>query len=775
MSNLSINNFELYQDINFTEKHIGGIEKDTANTFNNQANILANTNNDYQRLLDYNNKIEREKNKNDNYVERLDNEKHTTVYRINNYPTYIDDINYSNPVIYPKNYDMYFDYLQKKNINHINTQVVKKKTYINIDSSNRNLETFINTSEYIEIENNSLEFKNQTNSLKIYVPKAKTYFKENDYIILRGFKNYNIFYQKLNFFFTNNSALVILDLKPNFTEIIPYYDIFIKISGVTTSDNKNSWKNIPLNVINQEHKISLNEINGEIRMSITLPIVFYTENESDKILQSDCIITYYAVGNYPINLVNSNTPISYGYLSPYLIINQVSENYIIVYLLNIISINKNIILDGIWVDDNTFRTGSNIQIGLINGFIQGYPNPNNYVMNLDNTYNNVCSIKMVSSEIPNVIQNISNNTGSIYIESENNLKYITNVNNKFYWDNILDEGIYSIELEPGYYLYPDLKRIIENKISQVPRKFIFPNTYLYKYNEINIDFNTDTNITNVNFFNIYTYPNCLESLTEMDIDNNGNNFLIRINHINHNLKVGDTIYIVDSLDYYNIKSDYINTPLGHKIINVINNNYYEIKISNINKIDNVGDTNGGNSIKIKYYAIFRLFFNFSDTFGSLIGFSLSGLPNSYTNYSSAYTNYTINNTQPYYNDVKKILIVNNSATSLDLDVSYNKLNYRYILLLAENLNNNYSPNGPAYFYKFLLNGQPNSYLYNTFVTSPVYFNPPIKTLTNFKFTFIYPDGSLVNFGNLNNSFTLEITTIDNLPENTNISTYIARM
>ena len=127
MANLSINNMELYENINFTEKHIGGSNNDSTSSFNNQMNIIDNKNNDYQRLLDFNNKIEREKNKNDNYVERIDNEKRTTVYRINNYPTYVDDINVSNPVIYPKNYDMYFDYLQKKNINQINTQVIKKK------------------------------------------------------------------------------------------------------------------------------------------------------------------------------------------------------------------------------------------------------------------------------------------------------------------------------------------------------------------------------------------------------------------------------------------------------------------------------------------------------------------------------------------------------------------------------------------------------------------------------------------------------------------------
>ena len=260
MSNLSIHNLELYKKINFTEKHVGGNNDDSQNSFNNQSNIIANNDNDYQRILDYNSKMEREKNNNDNYVERLDNEKHTSVYRINNYPTYVDDINFSNPVIYPKDYNMYFDYLQKKNINQINTQVVKKKNYLNIDSLNRNINTSLNIKKYLNINDYSIEFTNQSNFFKIYIEKSNLYFSNNDYIILRGLKNYKIFHENLTFFFTNNSPVVILDLKPNFIEMISYYDIFIKISGVTNGD-KTSWKNIPLNLINNEHKINLNQIN----------------------------------------------------------------------------------------------------------------------------------------------------------------------------------------------------------------------------------------------------------------------------------------------------------------------------------------------------------------------------------------------------------------------------------------------------------------------------------------------------------------------------------
>ena len=506
-------------------------------------------------------------------------------------------------------------------------------------------------------------------------------------------------------------------------------------------------------------------------MSFDLPINFYSDNDSDKTLVSDCLIEFYSLGNYPINLINSNTPISANYLNPYLIISEVGNDYIKLNLKNIISVNKNIDLDGKW-DNDKFRTGTNIQIGIIDGFIQGYPNSNDFVVNLENSYNNVCSIKMISSEIPNVIQNI--NTKQSSIEIENNINNIQPINNKFYWDNVVDSGIYSIDLDSGFYTYEELKKIIEYKVSKVKRNFIFNDSYLYDYNIINIEFSIQTNTTVVNFYNLYMHPDCLFSLTEID-ENNTNNFIIRIHHINHNLKSGDMIIITDSIDYFTIKSDYINDPIGHEIINVINNNYYQIKIKNINKITDVGNTKGGKDIKIKYAANFRLFFNYTDTFGALIGFKLNGFPNSITNYSSSYENYTITNNQPYYKDLEKIIIVENTQTPFDLTSSYKKINFRYVLLLVEKLNNNYNPNGPPYFYKILLNGSANSYLFNSFVQSPNYFNPPIKSITNFKFKFILPDGSFANFGNLDLSFTLEITTIDNIPENTNIATYIARL
>ncbi len=766
-------------DIQFAEKHIGGTEDDTLTNFNNQINLIENNKTNYERLMDYNNKLERDKNKNDDYIEKLDNELHATVYRINNFATFVDDINYSNPIIFPKSDDPLFKYRDSKNINSINTQIIKKKEYLNIDSSNRIKNSSYNIDKYYDIKDYGLEFENDSNFFNILIDDALKKFKKNDSIILRGFKDYSIIFENLSFFFKNGSKTVILDIKPNYSSEIPYYDVLIKISNVVVKDNLLYWKNIPLRLLNQLHKIKKIEINNDSRLSIELPIEFYTDNSIDTTLNVSCEITFLNLGNYPISLINSNVPISSNNLNTNLIVNDVKDNYIQVYLTNKISLINNISIDGFWSNDKFF-TGTNIQIGKIDGITQGYPNSNSFVMFLNKTYTNVAELKITSSEIPNIQTNIQskndiNKVNSNTTSSDVNLVYITNANNKLYWENIIDVGIYFIELESGNYDYQNLKQIIEEKVSKVKRNFIFEKNSMYQYNMMTVNFNINNNETTFNMYNMYNLPECL---IELFIDNSNPDkkiYIIKIKHFNHNLNYGDTIYINNSKNYFVIDEKYINDNNGHIVRKVINENVYEIILTNINEINDVGNTYGGNSTQIKTFALFRLYFDFQDTFGSLIGFKLPGNLYSITNYANSENNYKITNLQPYYYDIEKILIVNNISSPLDLTSNFSKEKFNYILLLLEGFNNNNNPNGPTYFYKFLLNGLPNSYLFNTFVNSPVYFNPPIKYLNQLKFTFINPNGGLSNFGNLDYSLTMEVTTLNNIPENTNIATYISRL
>ena len=289
-----------------------------------------------------------------------------------------------------------------------------------------------------------------------------------------------------------------------------------------------------------------------------------------------------------------------------------------------------------------------------------------------------------------------------------------------------------------------------------------------------VEFIESTDESKFVMYDIYNIPNCfLELIYNTNMETNI--FKIKIYFPNHNLNIGDTIFISKSLNYYTIDEKYINSSLGHKISNIFDENYFEIILTNINLIDDVGNTKGGFSIEIRKSAIFRLYFNYDDTFGSLIGFKLVGNQYSITYYSQQIFNYEITNKQPYYNNISSILIVNNSIQPQDLITDFQTESYTYMLLLVDGLNNNNNPNGPSYFYKFLITQPPNNYLFNTFVNSPVYFNPPISTLNKLKLTLVYPNGGLVNMDNLNYSLTFEITTLNNLPENTNINTNMSRI
>ena len=103
-----------------------------------------------------------------------------------------DNVNVSNPIIYPKEYDPYFEYLFKKGINSINTQVVQKKWYLNVDSFNRTKLDIMNVEQYFKLVNNPLIFQNGSNVLKIKVTNANNHFNVDDKISLQGYNFYLI-------------------------------------------------------------------------------------------------------------------------------------------------------------------------------------------------------------------------------------------------------------------------------------------------------------------------------------------------------------------------------------------------------------------------------------------------------------------------------------------------------------------------------------------------------------------------------------------------------
>ncbi len=96
----------------FIEKHTGGNLDDTIEEYNNKKDIINENKTKYSSLLDENKKNEREDD-----ISLYKKEIYEKNYRINNTPTIVNKtLDVSNPTIYPKEYDPYFEYKNDKNL-----------------------------------------------------------------------------------------------------------------------------------------------------------------------------------------------------------------------------------------------------------------------------------------------------------------------------------------------------------------------------------------------------------------------------------------------------------------------------------------------------------------------------------------------------------------------------------------------------------------------------------------------------------------------------------
>ena len=160
-----------------------------------------------------------------------------------------------------------------------------------------------------------------------------------------------------------------------------------------------------------------------------------------------------------------------------------------------------------------------------------------------------------------------------------------------------------------------------------------------------------------------------------------------------------------------------------------------------------------------------------------MGFRNVGNSLAVTPYSSIDNDFNIINTQLYVygglqNDISDNLVLKTNIL--------NSYNYKYILLKCKGFDRCSSSNNIKYFYKiefdnFNNNNSNKDIFYNSFIDNPIYFYPSLaEKIEILEFEFIDPFGSEFNFYNLENSFTLVFTCINNYPENTNLNPKVAR-
>lgn len=646
--------------------------------------------------------------------------------------------------------------LDKAKVNKIH-----HSSLVNIDSSFRNIyPKHIVRSDTSLLPNNPLKLTLNSTILTVNHPNHN--LTEGDNIVMQNVESIIKIIAE-SFYLINNFKYLVINfnnnnIEPNYKDYLD--ELYINIETYGNILEKNIINNLPFNYLLGVKKmliandIPLNYLERIKNFSedifgiydinilnkhcifIELPIEFLNKTSEYYKLEQVFKLTYLHFGGIKLGYFNANYPINnYNYQNNHQIYRVIDKDY---YQINLLFCPYGTIIGG----------GNKIQVFKIINSIVGYPDADNYTINLKKSFNNVIKIELISTEFPYV---------DIIVKK--------NINDKLYWKNIEDgDYIYSVQIDEGFYTASSIIDKIKTKINLVER---ITSTQINRiYN--NFDITLESNIHKITFntYNLTRLPNSI-SVRIVNVDS-VLYYILNVEHPNNIVDINDTITIssvteVTTKDTVNnqtqillIDGAYFNKD--HKVysVNYENQTYdiilgkkSEIKITVVNY-----ESGGGENIIVKSKTKVSFLFNKSDTLGDILGFKNVGEKYSITDYKSEITNQDSYINSINLNSVGNEIIYPNGF--LNLAGKYN-----YFLMYLNDIECIYSNNNlPSAFAKILLSGNAGDILFNTFVIQPnnIYSkNFPISTLTELNISFFYGDGNRVNFRNINHSFTLKIT------------------
>ncbi len=607
-----------------------------------------------------------------------------------------------------------------------------RTSYVNIDSRNRNIIPQ-NIIEYFDgyLINNPIT--TTADSFNVIVNITNHNLSIGDKIIIQNVIG--------NTVILNNPIYLIA----NFDYYLVHMDNHMAQSdsmmAVTINDTINSTDyiigNIPINSITGIHNIYLynntfvsDEIKNNIlfQLNITeseliqnyffikLPFNYININSSfSQFYNIQKIFKFQSdnIGGIKTGYINANYPINTSQYVAYHEITNVTTNYIEYQSPAIATYNET-------------NGGNMVIIGKVINMIEGYPNANNYTISLKKTFSDVYSIEMVSCEMPYVDYNIKSN------------------NNKLYW-RYLEDGnyIYSITINEGFYFIDNLVTELKTQMNSIKR--IISSSKETIYNDFDIVFNNNTQ--EIKFISYVTKILSYSLRLEQNPSLGSETILLTIKHPNNYVNVGDTIVISNSLDIGDIPATLINT--SHTVYSVNNEaESYSVLLITTTSVTNI-DGNGGAKTTIKSPALVSFMFNYKDTMGSLLGFKYVGNSTSITPFNHINSNLNDYIYITPFNQIGETSQPNNYFT-------FNGQNH-YMLMFLNDYDNIYSVNNfNNSFAKIQMDGYPGDTMYNTHICTPLVFDIPIKSLSELKIKYLYPDGMMPDFRNLEHSFTLKI-------------------
>jgi hypothetical protein len=668
-------------------------------------------------------------------------------------------------------YDFLGDYFYKRGDRNFSSITRYYTYYLNVDSRLRNRSPIYAELNYIGLPENPLHITFNSNELFIKT-NGLINLNVNDKISLIGLYNSskNLKIDENFFEFTHDSFYVKVNYPhtlyfENLEQAKSYLnnDLYVEFVDITGNINPNFINNIPVNTLNTIQKVYLfNPDNDDF--SNDYFFIKLIKPFSGNYVHKDFVLKLIYLYNYgiPNNRVVSQYPINSQSNQGFLLVKKVKKNGVIVELTTKSSFNYK------QLGDIVKYGGSNICVSKVNELIKGHPIPNEYGIELDRTYNNVIMIKLISSEFPvlnKLVYGCQNDEG------------LDINNNKFYWQNLDDGEItYSIALDQGNYTMQQLITLIENKVQQVERQTTELLGNYNKKNIIKIEYYEGNN--EIKFYS-YKEADLVDPFKEVVVlDPSQGNYKIKVYHQNHRLQTSDKIIISNAVAYEGFSAAVLNGT--YFIYDIVDNNNYYIYLKNVNRYESTyiiasGENYGGNAVKILVNNVFRLRFDYNDTLGGFFGFRNLGQRKSLTKFGNIVSNRYLY--QGEFLD-ESLICISEENEILLRSVDLEDDNYIYMTCDAPNLSTNTLNQMITFskvknvFSKIQIRYDTNivnNIVYNSFTSNPSYVHNPIPELKELYFKFYDKFGNLLEYSDFEHSFTLEITTINEIPEGTNLS------
>jgi len=618
----------------------------------------------------------------------------------------------------------------------------EKITRITFDSKDRNIiPKNILDGNYIYLDNNPLTFIEGSSELLITNSKIHN-LNVNDRIILQNVQipTFNlkggIDLIKDSYFIKVNHVNHNIKKKE-----VTNNTIKIVIFGVNGNSNNNTTLgNISLSSINKIHDIYLTNdtdiVGSNDYYYIKIPIL---PSSSITDTTSNIKIQFLYIAGIPINEINSNYPISISQVNGYLTVTSIVSNYKFK-----VALKHNALIDLSNIG------GNQIYYAKIKSYIAAYTKPNNYIINLNKTLENVTKIKLISTEFPNTEKVIK-----VFPENEKN--------NKLYFQ-VLEDGnhTYVINIIPGNYSIGALQEEIKARIEEITRVNYTgsqitndPNNATLEKSEnfsVTVEINQYTDIFTLSLFSVII---CIQGITLSTQEYPDSRKRIIVNHYNHGLSAGSTITLAGCIATSGLPGTVLNR--SHTIESIQDSNNYIIKLPLHNPSTIVVNTGGGFAINILIPVTFRLLFNYPDTVGKVLGFRNVSEPNSITSFTTSVTNNIAYENDYFKDSVGNEIYFNSITKEVDNNV-VQLFGHNYILMTCNVFKNSESlstSNIENLFAKLLLSDAPGSILFNQYIQLSDVLKYPIKTLSELEFKFVSPNGSLYEFNGIDHSFTLE--------------------